>query len=546
LSRVLAIFAAIATVFVVACSRTAEPELVPEGRIVMRFEPAALQSAAAHDGAKTTAGVAVIDSVVVRVFHPGTPITQEVAASAAVGVDPVELSLSCAAENDKSVSVDLYQAGYFTHHGFETDVDVGAGRETAVSVDAYAFYVAGLTVTPGVVVDPTSFDLAWTAAPAADRYDVEVSHAFDFATLEWQQSLTDTFVTVQLPPGAHYFRVAPVTDFADGLPCVPEFGYVLGGTNALDITGFAAPAAIPGDVMTVLGENLDFPGTRIWIGAQEMQIVSASWGSLDVRVPRAAITETISASSLLGSDTSPDALIVQRVAYVTATGEWASGYEQLLSDHWDDFGYSGVAILPITELDTREMSVFDVVIVANDTGTNTSDWGGGVPARAVAIAASTANVLALGDGGLAYLQLAVPAISTAPSQQRSQTSYYVTTPAASVFTTPHSVTGSGLPQWVDISSNQEPTVGVDISLISPPAGVSLRACTGLNGVTPNDLWALVDFQVPDIFSTKKRLFFWGHAGDPKEFTSEAQDLLGNVMYLLYNERSIAPPVSARR
>ena len=63
---------------------------------------------------------------------------------------------------------------------------------------------------------------------------------------------------------------------------------------------------------------------------------------------------------------------------------------------------------------------------------------------------------------------------------------------------------------------------------------------------PNDLWALVDFQLPDIFSAKKRLFYFGHADSPKDFTTKGQDLLGNIMYLLYNERSIAPPVTAAR
>lgn len=535
-----------AILLALACSQTTEPELAPEGRIVLRFEPAALAAVVARD-ARTTAASTVIDSVVVHVYRSGNPLTEEVSQSAQVGVDPVELSLNCIAENGKRVSVDLYQSGFFTHHGFKSGVDVAKGQRTAVSIDAYAFLISSLSVTPAVVSDPASFDLVWTRAPAAQRYDVQSSHTIDFDTIEWEHTLTDTFVTVQLPPGSHYFRVIPQTNFADGLASIPEFGYVVSGSgSSINITGFAAPGAIPGDVMTVLGENLDFPGTRIWIGGQEMTIVSASWGALDVRVPRAATSEYISASSLLGTDTSPDPLLVQRVAYVTTAGEWASEYTQLLFDHWEDYGYSGVATIPVTELDTRDMGVFDIVIVANDTGTKPANWGDGVPARAIAIAASTANVLALGEGGLAYLQIAVAAISSANAQTRNQTSYYVTTPAASVFTTPHAVTGGGGAQWLDISSNAESTVGVDIDSASPPTGVNLRACTGLVIIMPNDMWALVDFQLPDVFAPKKRLFYFGHAGDPKEFTTKGQDLLGNIMYLLYNDRAIAPPVSAQR
>lgn len=542
----LRVLAATAMLFALGCARTTEPELAPEGRIVLRFESAALVSAAARDARSSSAAATVIDSVVVRVFRPGTPITEETSRSAAVGTDPVELAISCIAENGKRVSVELYQSGYFTHHGYEENVDVVKGEQTPVSIDAYVFYVSALSVTPTVVLDAETFDLSWTSAPAAAHYYVQSSRSLDFDVIEWEQSVTDTFVTAQLPVGSHYFRVLPSTDFADGLSSIPEFGYVLGGSNAVLISGFSAPAAIPVDVVTVLGENLDFPGTRVWLGSQEMQIVSASWGALDVRVPRAGITEYVSASSLLGSDTSSDALIVQRVAYVTTSREWADEYVQVLFDLWDDFGYSGTAIIPVTELDTRDMGVFDVVIVANDTGTDTDDWGDGVPSRAVAIAASTANVLALGEGGLAYLKLAVPSIAGAASQQRNQTSYYVTTPSASVFTTPHTVTSGGLGQWVDISSNPEKTVGVSIASGSPPTGVSLRACTGLVVILPNDLWALVDFQVPDIFSNKKRLFFHGHAGNPKEFTSAGHDLLGNIMYMLYNDRATLPPVTAQR
>ncbi|HXV14652.1 MAG TPA: hypothetical protein VEC56_10660 [Candidatus Krumholzibacteria bacterium] len=546
MSRSLRIVALLALVHALACSRATEPELVPEGRIVMRFEPAALASAVARDASRATAATTVIDSVVVRVFRPGTPVTQEVAGSAAVGVDPVELSIPCIAENGKRVSVELYQSGYFTHHGYRTGVDVAVGRRTDVTVDAYVFLVASLSVTPSVVVDPESFDLAWTGAPAASRYDVQASGSLDFGTIDWEASVTDTFLTVQLPTGSHYFRVVPRTDYAQGLASIPEFGYVMGGSGQIAITGFSAPAAIPGDVMTILGENLDFPGTRVWIGSMEMTIVSASWGSLDVRVPRAATTEYISASSLLGTDTSDDALIVQRVAYVTSSGEWAAEYMEVLFGYWSDYGYSGVAPVPIADLDWRDMSVFDIVIVADDTGTDTGDWGDGVPARALAIAASTANVLALGEGGLAYLQLAVPSISDANSQPRNQTSYYVTTPSASVLTTPHTVTSGGLAQWVDISSVPERTIGVDIDSASPPAGVNLHACTGLVIVLPNDLWALVDFQLPDIFSNKKRLFYYGHSGSPKRFTKAGADLLGNLMYHLYNDRATVPPVAAAR
>lgn len=535
-------------ILALACSRTAEPEFEAEnGTVVLRFEPpaAAMSAAASGDGATA----AVFDSVIVRIFRPGTPIVMEKWQGAQVGVDPVEMTLSCVAESNKRISVELFYSGLLTYHGANVDVDVVAGANTPVTVNASKFFVDALYVTPSVVPDPTPFDLSWTSAPAAAWYRVQASRQPNFAVIEWDQNVTDTVATTQLPPGMHYIRVIPMTDYATGLRTGPEGGYVTSGSGTPLITGFSAPEVIPTETVAILGENLDAPGTRAWIGSGtpiEMTILSTSWGSLLVRVPRAASTDVVAITSPLppGGALAPEVLIVQRVAYVTDGNEYSDEYREVLAKHRDDFGYSGVAVIPVADLDTRDMGVFDVVVVANDTGTDASDWGGGVPSRATAIAATGANVLALGEGGLAYLQLAVPAIAGATSQERNQTSYYVTTPNASVFTTPHAVTGGVGPQWVDISSNPEKTVGVSIDSGSPPAGVSLRACTGLIIVLPNDLWAMVDFQVPDIFSAKKRLFYWGHAGTPKEFTTQGDNLLGNVMYLLYNERSIQPPVDA--
>jgi hypothetical protein len=524
-----------------ACSRATEPELEEEGRVVLRFEPPAAPSSSMVVASSEKGTAAVFDSVIVRVFRPGSPIVQEKWAGAQVGVDPVEMSLSCIAEADKRISVELFYAGLLTHHGFSADVDVSANKTTPVTVHASQFYVESLSVTPGIVANPTPFDVAWTSAPAADWYHVQSSTQPNFADIEWEESLTDTFTTAQLAPGMHYFRVIPQTQFASGLRTGPEGGYVTGGSGSVQVTGFTPGEAIPTETFTILGENLDFPGTRAFIGADELSIISATWGSLEVRLPRAATTNLVSAGSLLGSDTSANPFVVQRVAFVTSGGDFSNEYLSLLKDHWDDFGYSGVAVIPVTDLDTRSMGVFDIVIVADDTGSDPSDWGDGVPTRAFAISASTANVLALGEGGLAYLQIVIGALSDVAHQERNQTSYYVTTPSASIFQAPHPVIpGGGLPQWFDISSAPKKTVGVDIASGSTPPGFTLHACTGLNVILPNDLWAMMDIKAPDVFSGKKHLFYWGHADDPKYFTTQGQNLFGNVMYLLHGDRAAQP------
>ena len=513
--------------------------------VVLRFEPPAPAMSAASQGGGPAA---VFDSVIVRVFRPGTPILMEKWQGAQVGVDPVEMSLSCVAENNKRISVELFYSGLLTHHGANVDVDVVAGTYTPVTVDASKFYVDELLVTPSVVSDPAPFDLSWTSAPAAAWYHLQASTTPNFAVIEWEQNVTDTVTTADLPPGMHYLRVIPKTDFATGLRTGPEGGYVTAGSGTPLITGFSAPEVIPGETVTILGENLDAPGTQAWIGngpAQEMAILSSSWGALLVRVPRAASTDVVAVSSPLppGGALAPELLIVQRVAYVTTGNQYANEYREVLFDHRDDFGYSGVAVIPVTDLDTRDMGVFDVVIVANDTGTDADDWGGGVPSRATAIAATGANVLALGEGGLAFLRV-VAAVGNAPQYQTDQTSYYTETPNASIFTTPHDVIG-GLSQWVDISSTDAPTFAIDIR--SPvPAGVTLHACTDLNVILPNNRWSLVEFQVPDVFSAKKRYVFFGYGHDPKKFTKQGSDLLGNAMHLLYKERWVTPVDTAQR
>jgi hypothetical protein len=520
-----------------ACSRTTEPQPEAEGRITLRFEKAPDAALVARDGATPFGATAAIDTVVVRVFRSGTPITQEASRVVDISDGSVDISIPCIAENGKRVSVDLYEGGKFTHHGFETGVNVVKGEQTAVSIDAYSFTVSSLVVTPGLATDPEPFDLTWDSAPAATRYDVQVSTSSDFGVIEWEQSVTDTFVTAQLSPGPHHFRVVPRTDFAQGLSCPEQFAYVQSTSQDVVITGFSVPAAKPADVITIFGENLDYPGTQVWIGSMQMQVVSWSWGAIDARIPRAAYTESISVSSTLGSDTRP--FVVQRVAYVTDGGVFAPGYITALEKHDDDFGFSGVALLTVEDLDTQDMDVFDVVVVAQDTGNSLSNWGGGVPTRANAIANTGANVLAMGRGGAVFLQLV--GATSAPHQTTPDTDgdYYAPDGSEPIFTTPHSIGGG----FITFNGLTSPTT-TSFNLASAPAGANLYAstdcarlvvCTG-----PNNQWVLADFRFDNPGGIPVVYFFWGYADDSEELTSQGTDVLGNVMYMLYRARAVPP------
>ncbi len=487
-------------------------------------------------GARTSAAAA-IDTAVVRVFRPGNPITQETSRAVPLSGGDVDVSISCIAENGKRVSVDLYDGGLFTHHGYETGVNVVKGEQTAVSIDAYSFTVASLNVTPALVTEPETFDLNWYGAPAATHYDVQASTADDFAVIEWEQSVTDTFVSVQLSPGSHHFRVVPRTDYAQGPSCPEQFAYVQSASQDVVITGFSMPAAIPGDVITIFGENLDYPGTQAWIGSMQMQILSSSWGAIDVRLPRAAYTESITVASTIGSDTM--AFVVQRVAYVTNGGAFAPGYVAALEKHDDDFGFSGVAVLSVAELDTRDMGVFDIIIVAHDTGNSLSNWGGGVPTRANAIADTDANVLAIGRGGAVFLQLVGAVSASHVTTPDNDGDYYVAGGSEQIFTTPHSVGGGFIP----FTAAGAPSTTF-LNYTATPAGANLYAstdCTRLVVCTgPNDQWVLADFRFNNPGGTPVVYFFWGYADSPDELTSQATDVLGNVMYMLYRDRSVPP------
>ncbi|HEU4364355.1 MAG TPA: hypothetical protein VFT13_02710 [Candidatus Krumholzibacteria bacterium] len=520
--------------YAVACSSPNAP--AERAGIVFRFVPERNAMHPARAGGIEDA----LDSVVVRVFRPGSPIAQEVARGASVGVDPVEMTIACIAEANKRVSVELFASGVMVYHGVNEDVDVVASRATDVLVDAFPFHVDALSATPEVVPDGSSFDLAWSSTTGARTYRIEASATPDFAIIEWTQSLADTVASATLPPGAHYFRVAPATPFATGAFAGPEPGYVTGGSGSVIITGFSAPGVIPGETVSLYGENLDYPGTQVLLGSTFMEIVSASWGELVVRMPLAGRTDVVGwGSDKLGSGTTPDSLIALRVAYVTDGGTFAVGYADALEKHSDDFGESGVVTVPVAELDWRDMNVFDIVLVGHDAGTTESSWGGGVPARAAKIKESRSNVVAIGLGGATFLKLVGATNALNQTTVDPDGEYYVPNGGSAVFTDPHSVGGG----FVKFCSR--PPVTVDFAITNAPAGATLLASTNASGCpllcNPNNRWALVEFRLVNPGGTPVIYFFWGYADDPAVLTSTGTDCLGNVMNLLFKSVSAATP-----
>ena len=236
MKRAVCLWGAVGEVALLSCASPNEP--VPtDGRIVLRIVSGPTVATTRSDAPASTLAAATFDSVVVRVFRGGGSIVQETAKGVAM-TDSIEVSLACIAESHKRVSVDLFDNRVMTYHGANTNVNVLANRRTDVAVDAYEFLVDTLEVSPMMVPDGSSCSLRWNAAAAATWYQVQSSPTSDFASIEWEQTVTDTVLDRQSPPGSHYFRVIPRTSFARGTAAGPEFTYVFGSSGSVTISGF--------------------------------------------------------------------------------------------------------------------------------------------------------------------------------------------------------------------------------------------------------------------------------------------------------------------
>ena len=512
-----------------SCDNNEAPQM-NDGEIVLRFNPSA-------GPVNPAMRASLFDSVVVNVFRSGSSLRQEVSHGVAIDSDnPVTIPVSCIAENGKKVGVDLYTGRTLAYHGYATNVNVTVGKTTPVSIDASKFFITDLTLTPQIIPNGAAFTLRWPSAPAAQSYVVEQSATMDFATIASSQAATDTTLDVHTGQGSHYFRVRPVTPYAHG-PASPErFGYVTNGGNQVKVTAVSA-TVIPAETITITGENLDYPDTHAWMGTVELTIESSAWGELIARVPRTAVTDKVTVTSTLGSNTSGKEVVVQHIAYVTAfpASTTTTDYVARIMQFTDDFEKSGVAVIPLEDLDQRDMNAFRVIVIAADTGTLKANWGGtNQGTRVSAIAGSDANVLAIGRGGVSFLQNTITSMNlvynTAVDADRQ---YFEDDLTAECFTTPHNVSKRAI-TFCNVASS---TVALAIDSSPAPAGVGLYAAT--NGSCPlgicssNDQWALADFRFDNANSTPVIYFFWGYAGAPNDLTADGKNCLGNVVTMLY-------------
>lgn len=507
------------------------------GEIVLRFDPAA--------GSGSLMRASVFDSVVVNVFRSGSSIRLEGSHGVKITNDnPITVPVSCIAENNKRVAVDLYVGRALTYHGYAEDVDVTAGATTPVSVDVSRFLITDLTLTPQIIPTGAAFTLKWPSAPAAASYRVESSATTDFATIASSQAATDTTLDVHVGQGAHYFRVRPLTPYEQGLPSPHKFGYVTAGSNQVKVFTVSA-TVIPTETITITGEQLDFPGTHALMGADTLAIEGAAWGQLIARVPRIARTNKVTITNSLGAATSNKEVVVQRIAYVTALPASSTSTDYLVRIEAlnDDFDKSGVAVIPLSDLDTRDMNVFDVIVIAADTGTLKTNWGGANQGKRIdAIAGSDANVLAIGRGGVSFLQNTVTSLNlTYTTAVDSDRQYFEDDRNADCFTTPHNVSKQDI-TFCGVASS---TVTLAIDKQSKPAGVGLYGATDgscpLGLCSSNEQWALADFSFRNANDRPVVYFFWGYAGAPNDLSADGKNCLGNTVTMLYKEWSGRTP-----
>jgi hypothetical protein len=224
------------------CSRTSGPEEPGSITLNLYIGPGS--------GGRIAAAPAQLipDSVVARVFRGGEGVTREVSTGVVIdGIGPVEITLSCIAEDNKKVSVELFESGTMWYFGVDENVDVAPNRQTDVVIDARDISIDLLEVTPEVVTEGTAYTVSWSGVPAASSYLLFESTSPGFEPGATESFLTtDTEMVFQNDAGTYYYMVAPVNRYTVGTPAGAASGSVQAGGTAPVIDPVDPPAPPPG------------------------------------------------------------------------------------------------------------------------------------------------------------------------------------------------------------------------------------------------------------------------------------------------------------
>ncbi|MFQ5510280.1 MAG: hypothetical protein ACE5EO_00370 [Candidatus Krumholzibacteriia bacterium] len=533
MSKKILVLAVAISLAAVGCSLLESPDVEEHGVIVLRLSGGG-SAAAPMDDALARA-LPTADSVVVKVYRPGTGSQPE--ATKGVALNPpagtAQVQLTVIAEAGKRVAVELFQAGLMTFFGVDEAVDVLRDQNTSVSIVARSFVLPAFWRDISVVDEGTTFNLMWNRTPGAGFYRFQESPVPDFSVISFEAGLTDTFTQVNggdLPGGDYYFRVA-----AENIYTQSEFAEQYVHIYAAPaISGISAPEAMRSQVvqLTVFGEHLDYPGTQVWIFGRAASIVTAATDQLlvQVQVPLKGTSDVVMVDNALGTAWSADYVRVQNIAYITdvqGQGDTAAAalFEQEIESYWETTGQAAVRVLP------KDFAVspvlFDVVVIGWDAAQDVTGWQGAYQPQTDAIAQSGTMVLGIGAGGASYFENIGLTLGFGGAQTSFQSGLYVVDPADDVYNLPN-----------PLNATAGSLLGVytrNLEMLSVPF-------SGNNNVTPFAaraplmlLHPLVEETTTVVLGTATNLL-WGFNGvevSPDNLTQDGAWLLENVVvYLL--------------
>lgn len=532
------------------CSSVDAPE-VEQGNVSLRFVRGEAENPVIKDGKGQTPlelALPIADSILVDVYPPGGG-TRETGKGVGIpgGTDTVSLDLTVIAENDKRVAVRLFAGGALLYFGVDEDVDVVPNKNTSVSIQAVPFTIGTISAAP--VSNPPGlwggepFSMWWPPVQGATSYHVEGSLLSDFSLIAWDTTATDTLLAGMLPAGEYYFRVTARNVYAESEWSTTQIH--IGG--APQVTGISPTEVLRGFAQDfeVYGSDLHHYSTQVSVFGQTCTINGASPTRLQVTVTPAAraFSDFVTVSNSPGgtdySGVSADLLKIRAIAYVMAdlsSGDLgtAAYYEALIESYGADIRDSAVFVMPYTMIGGGffdDLSIFDVIVVGHDTGSDETDWGGGGvqgAVRSAMIQSSGAAVLGIGTGGAAYFQTIGLNIGIKSCTWDVGDGIWVVNSAAAIFSNPNAIVVPPS-RLLDL---YDAVVGpVRIGAVSPPNGVTRFGAWGPLSTE----YSLCDEPALGAGLDRNSNLLWGFEGDPDDLTPLGFAVFQNAVVYVFDD-----------
>ncbi|MCZ6767032.1 MAG: hypothetical protein O7D32_08875 [bacterium] len=528
--------AILATLTLIGCSLVDSPSLDQnEGTVSLVLSRSNPQTSAAFEGAALQAFAAalpVVDSLCILVFPPGNGGAPEAIRCVTVNAldDSVEVNLTVVAENNKRVSVELFAAGGLLFFGVDEDVDVAVNKTTDVVLTAAPFEITTFTRDTPIVMATVSFQMEWNSVVDATSYRLQLSSTPDFAVIDWETSMPDTSFNGSLPEGSHYFRVMAENTYTASNPAT-QFVYAYDTPTITSVVDDDADGqALRLEAITVYGTSLDYPGTEFYLGSYLCTVLDWGGDQVTLQVPVNSLSGNITVQNALGIDTSSDYMGVYTILYVGEDPDSSSSdLDAALAYMAKIEGYPGlddgrVSFLPYQWLGIFPVSIFDVIVIGYDTYSG-GKWAGGDAARAVAIAFSGANVLAIGAGN-GYFDVLSLGIGFSNSDVRTGVDILCWAPASEVFTNPNDFS-AGFDETFNLYGTSNVVVSADL-----PGPVA--AGQTLYGRIGGSRFPLVE-EISSPLGGKIINILWGYQAPPWDMTGDGDKLFENAVTYLYSD-----------